>query len=504
MIKLNENEEKELNPENEDEKLTPEGFVETWTGRGDEKSDTQTFWNQLLQTFFGVQNVANFIDFEKRVKVDNVKFIDAIIPSTHVVIEQKSIDKDLSQPIQQSGGIDLTPYQQAKRYADNLPHSEHPRWIVTCNFAEFRVYDMEKPHSEPEIVLLKNLVKESYRLKFLVDSHEYNLQRELEISLQAGEIVAKLYDSIKKNYHNPNSKESLQSLNKLCVRLVFCLYAESAEIFGKRNMFHDYLNRVPADFLRDALNKLFKVLNTKVEDRDKYLSNDLKIFPYVNGNLFAEEIEIPNFNDEIKFFLLEHASRKFDWSGISPTIFGAVFESTLNPDTKHEFGMHYTSIENIHKVIDPLFLDDLKAEFEKIKTVSRNRKKLLLDFQDKIANLKFFDPACGSGNFLTESFISLRRLENEILKEILKEKIVLGDLDNPVKVSIQQFFGIEINDFACSVAQTALWIAELQMAQETSNIIHRDLDFLPLKSFTNIFKENALQIMAQKLRWKEI
>ena len=206
-----------------------------------------------------------------------------------------------------------------------------------------------------------------------------------------------------------------------------------------------------------------------------------------------------NFTPEIKNLLLEEASSGFNWSGISPTIFGAVFESTLNPQTRRAGGMHYTSVENIHKVIDPLFLDDLQQEFETIKKSARTRKKILLAFQDKLASIKIFDPACGSGNFLTESYLSLRRLENQILKELFGSQIQLGELVNPIKVSIGQFYGIEINDFAVAVTQTALWIAELQMIQETQEIIHHDLDFLPLKSYSNIHEGNALQ-----LDWKNI
>jgi len=465
-------------------------FSQRWKGRGDEKSDCQTFWLDFLQNVCGVEDVAEFIFFEERVKLQHKSFIDATIPSTHVMIEQKSLDKDLSRPIKQSDGTFLTPYQQAKRYANELPYSKRPRWIVACNFAEFRVYDMENPQAAPEIIFLEDLPQELYRLKFLVDADNQAVSREVEVSLQAGEIVQKLYATLRKNYLNPDDAKSLQSLNKLCVRLVFCLYAESTGVLGDKNIFRNYLNQFKPEHLRKNLIELFKVLDTPIADRDPYLSDDLKIFPYVNGNLFSEAIEIPNFNDEIKFFLLEYASRNFDWSEISPTIFGAVFESTLNPVTRREGGMHYTSIENIHRAIDTLFLDDLRKEFLACK---KNRRKLLA-LQDKIAALKFFDPACGSGNFLTESYISLRRLENDILKELLGSQITIGELDNPVKVSINQFYGVEINDFAVSVAQTALWISELQMLDETAEIIHRDLNPLPLKSYANIFEGNALKI----------
>lgn len=353
--------------------------------------------------------------------------------------------------------------------------------------------------TNPIKILLDELPENFHAFDFLVDSNKDKIKLELELSLKAGEIVGKLYDALHHQYLNPNAEESLQSLNKLCVRLVFCLYAESAGIFGKHKIFRDYL--LKENNIRRALIDLFQVLNTPTDKRDPYLADELKIFPYVNGGLFDGSIEIPNFTDEIKNLLLDEASSNFNWSGISPTIFGAVFESTLNPVTRRAGGMHYTSIENIHKVIDPLFLDNLKDEFRQIISVAnlKLRKKALLDFQDKLATLKFFDPACGSGNFLTESFTCLRRLENNVLRDLFGSQIQLGAFLNPVKVSINQFFGIEINDFACTVAKTALWIAELQMIQETMEIIHRDLDFLPLKTYANIVEGNTL-----RLDWKNI
>ena len=346
--------------------------------------------------------------------------------------------------------------------------------------------------------MLENLEKEYYRLEFLVESGNKHLKREMEVSIQAGELVGKLYDEILKLYINPENYETLRALNMLCVRLVFCLYAEDAGIFGKRSMFHDYLERFEARDLRRALIDLFKTLDTKVKDRDPYMAEELAQFPYVNGGLFAnEDIEIPNLNENVKELLLTKASEDFDWSEISPTIFGAVFESTLNPETRRKGGMHYTSIENIHKVIDPLFLDELKNEFLEIKqiTVIKTKKKKLLEFQNKIAELKFLDPACGSGNFLTETYLSLRKLENEVIFELTGGQIGFGDESiSPIKVSIKQFYGIEINDFAVTVAKTALWIAESQMMKETENILHISLDFLPLKSYSNITEGNALRI----------
>ena len=472
-------------------------FAELWKGKGYEKGQSQSFWLQLLGEVYGVEHPAQFIKFEGQVMLDHTSFIDAVIPSTHVLIEQKSLGKNLKQPIRQSDGSLLTPFQQAKRYTAEMPYSERPRWIVVSNFEEFHIYDMEKPYGDPEIIYLKDLPTEYYRLQFLVDSGNKHIQKEMEVSIEAGEIVGNLYDALIKQYRDAKNEQSLRSLNMLCVRLVFCLYAEDAGIFGARNMFHDYLEQYSAKELRHAIIELFKVLDTKREERDPYLDEDLVAFPYVNGGLFAEEnIEIPQFTDEIRELLFTRASADFEWSLISPTIFGAVFESTLNPETRRSGGMHYTSIENIHKVIDPLFLYDLRNEFAKIQEekTKNKRKQQLEAFQKKLASLTFLDPACGSGNFLTETFISLRRLENEVIRLLTGGEMVLGEFYNPIQVSINQFYGIEINDFAVSVAKTALWIAESQMMKETEDIVHMTIDFLPLKTNAHIVEGNALRL----------
>ena len=476
-------------------------FAENWAGRGYEKGDSQIFWVELLTTVYGVEDISNFISFEDQVKIDHTSFIDGYIDKTHVMIEQKSIDKSLTSPIKQSDGSLLTPFQQAKRYSSELPYSKRPRWIVTSNFQYFYVYDMEQPSGEPEIIELKNLEKEYYRLQFLVDEGNEHLKKEMEVSIKAGELVGLIYDALYKQYIDPD-EESLKSLNMLCVRLVFCFYAEDAGIFGRKEMFSKYMAQFPARDWRKRLIELFQVLDTKVENRDKYIEEDLAEFPYVNGGLFADEnIEIPQFTDEIVELMLNKASATFDWSEISPTIFGAVFESTLNPETRRSGGMHYTSIENIHKVIDPLFMDELNSEFEEIKAVGveRTRRSKLQTFQQKLASLKFLDPACGSGNFLTETYISLRKLENKIIMELQNGQIVFGEAINPIQVSISQFYGIEINDFAVTVAKTALWIAESQMMKQTEDIVHMQLDFLPLKTNAYIEEGNAL-----RLDWNEI
>lgn len=469
-------------------------FAARWKDRGSEKEDSQRFWIDLLENVYGIKNVTEFVRFEEKAALDNTSFIDVMIPSTKVMIEQKSSSKDLRKPIKQSDGTMLTPFQQAQRYVLGLPVSQHPRWIVTCNFKEFLVYDMENPNSEPQEILLENLGREYYRLQFLVDTGSDHLKKEMEVSIKAGELVGRIYDDFIQEY-DANDPMSLRYLNILCVRLVFCLYAEDAGIFGKHDMFHDYLAQFPTEQMREELLRVFRVLNTPEDKRSKYLRPDLAAFPYTNGGLFAEEIDVPQFTDRIRATLLLHASMGFDWSQISPTIFGGVFESTLNPETRRSGGMHYTSIENIHKVIDPLFLDDLKREFTEImdEAVVAKRLSRLHAYQDKLASLVFFDPACGSGNFLTETYLSLRRLENEVIKAIYSIE-PLDAFTNPIKVSINQFYGIEINDFAVTVATTALWISESQMMAETEHIIRHGINFLPLKSYSNIHEGNALRI----------
>ncbi len=489
-----------------DRRKAAKSFADYWKDRGDEKSDCQSFWLALVRDVLGVAEPEKFILFEERVKIDHTSFIDAYIPTTHVLIEQKKKGLNLRTPIRQSNGTLLTPFQQAQKYSAGLPYSRRPRWIITCNFEEFLIYDMEKPTGEPESIMLKDLPKEYYRLQFMAEEKSELLHREEEISIKAGELVGLLYQAFLKQYVDPDNKDSLHSLNILCVRLVFCLYAEDAGIFGEHLQFHKYIKKIAdkdIDDVREGLINLFKVLDRPFSERDPYLKSDLAAFPYVNGGLFADEnIEIPNFTQEIVDLLLRKASKNFDWSQISPTIFGAVFESTLNPETRRSGGMHYTSIENIHKVIDPLFLDELREELDAIKAlkVAKIRGDKAEAFQEKLSRLIFLDPACGSGNFLTETYISLRRLENEAIRIAIDSKQIqgqytvgFGDVGNPIKVSIAQFYGIEINDFAVTVAKTALWIAESQMMKETEEIMNINLDFLPLKSYANIVEGNALR-----------
>ena len=497
-----------------------QNFIKSWSTGAHEVADKVTFWNTILR-FLGVpqEQIDNrtFIDYEKSIKLkENEHFdgsIDAYIPSTHVLIEQKSTGVDLNKKERRpNGGNDelITPYQQARRYDNHLSANEHAYFYVLCNFDEFIIYDIrESVDTKPIKIELKDLDKKLDLLGFLVNQHEARLQQEQQISVAAGDLVSKIYNELSNifaNYDQLDDEKVKHSINSLCVRLVFCLYAEDAGLFDTKEAFYNYLKDVAPNECGLKLKALFKVLNTKIEDRTKHDAfwnaehPDLKDFPYVNGGLFADEsIFIPPFTQELKDIVLNEASKAFDWSAISPTIFGAVFESTLNPETRRSGGMHYTSVENIHKVIDPLFLNDLKQELEDIKKYKNQAtiKAKALVFQDKLAKLTFFDPACGSGNFLTETFLSLRRLENEAIRlETGGESLLdVGQSSDWIKVSIKQFYGIEINDFAVSVAKTAMWIAEDQMQKETQDLLYApSWDFLPLKTYVNIHEGDALKM----------
>lgn len=483
-----------------------EAFSSKWSGRGSEKSDTHLFWAGFLREVLGVKDVSSVAEFE-RLTPDG-GWIDVLVPDARLLVEQKSIGRDLDIPEPRRQQM-VTPYQQARDYANSLTYSERVRYIITCNFGTFRIYDLDNPKHESEFVeiALVDLKDNLPSFSFITDPANSRIEKERRVSIQAGELIGKLYDLLESQYHDPDSDETRHALNALCVRIVFCLYAEDSGLFGKKAMFADYLQGFQAGQMRTALLELFKTLNTPEDERDPYLSDELRAFPYVNGGLFRDVISIPQITDDIRYLLIKEISRATDWREISPTIFGGVFESTLNPETRRAGGMHYTSIENIHKVIDPLFLDDLKEELRGIigsglsnPTVAKQLKA----FQAKIGSLNFLDPACGSGNFLTETYLSLRKLENDTLVALqavsARKTESIGQVgfayedELGVYVTLDQFHGIEINDFAVSVANTALWIAELQANLESEQVIQRVIDDLPLKDAANIALGNALRM----------
>ena len=485
-------------------------FFSDWSKHGSEKSDAQLFWIELLQAL-GLENINRNVEFEK--KIEHLGYIDVFIKPTGVLVEQKSRGIDLDKPARQSDGSFLTPFEQAKRYADALPYSQHPRWIVVCNFDEFRIYDMDRVTSSNVVkfqsIKFAHLPHAYIRLGFLVDPNDDNIE-EVQLSKDAVNIMKRIRQAFARKMLAPRkfkpdvdpveflSSDRKNILNKFCVRLVFCLYSEDAAVFN-HNQFVDYIKNA-ADY-GSALVDLFTVLNTPADRRDPTLRAELKNFPYVNGGLFdGDALNLPPFDNVTSAGITLQArtperNKTLSWFTINPTIFGALFESDLNRSTRRTGGMHYTSRDNIHKLIKPLFLDELHDEFDAAKRKSKqNRRRALENLQDKIASLTFLDPACGSGNFLTETYIKLRELENDILRELLK----LGAVCE-IKVSIDQFFGIEINDFACAIAQTAMWISEHKMLFDTEIGIRERVSFLPLKHSARIVCGNALT-----LDWKKI
>lgn len=483
-------------------------FVERWKAEeGSEDRQARSFWIELCQEVLNIANATHVLDFERRVRG---KTIDVFYEDMGILIENKSrgcdLDKQYERGRNEGGDARLvTPYQQARWYADNItPRSIAPKWIVTCNFDEIRIYDTDEEYPEKsfETIALEELPELVHRLSFFTHKENSRLEREKNLSVQAGEIVGRLYDELSSQYRNIDTDLAEQrSLNVLIVRLVFLLFAEDAGLLQEHQAFYKYLQSYEVEDMRMALRDLFAVLDTPEDERDPYMREKLRAFPYVNGGLFADDIIIPQFDEAARIDLLEHASAGFDWSKISPTIFGAVFESTLNPTTRRSGGMHYTSIENIHKVTGPLFYDALLDELTNIEglRIEKERRFKLRAFQEKLASIKVLDPACGSGNFLTETYLSLRKLENRVIEDLQGDQISLGGDMNPVQVSIDQFYGIEINDFAVSVAKTALWIAELQMMEITQEISQVWLEPFPLKANDNIVEGNAL-----RMNWNEV
>ena len=480
------------------------GFVERWRaildavpeGKNNEQQDTAKFWQDLLVNVLGVPSstMPTFVDFERKVRG---RRIDVFVSDHHFLCEQKSVGIDLDKPEPRNGGLE-TPYQQATWYAQHLPYSERPRWLMTCNFETFRLYDLdeERPEDTVQEFSLEELPDHLYLLSFLTSKESSRLHKEQELSVEAGRHVSRLYDAISKQYHHIDTDEEEQrSLNVLITRIIFLLYAEDADLLQSHFAFGDFCKGDPSK-LRRKLATLFETIDTPYEERDEYADDDVAAFPYVNGGLFSDRsIVIPQMTEEIAD-AIEDASRGFDWREISGVIFGGVFEGTLNPETRHAGGMHYTSVENIERCLRPLFLDELWAELHAAEgeRSGAKRQQMLEALHDKISKITVGDPACGSGNFLTEAYRQLRTIENRIIEDEHGDQTALfGVLDNPIRVSLDQFYGIEINDFAVSVAKTALWITEEQMLRKTQEILPGyQFDFLPLRNLGNLREGNAL------------
>lgn len=485
-------------------KADAEAFASRWANKGNENQDTQRFWIDFYQNVLGVEDAVSRLEFEKPVSTDastHEGYIDVFIPSAKTLVEQKSLGIDLAKE-EMRQGRKVTPAKQGNAYAQGMPLSQQPRYIIACNFAEFWVFDRERDSlcREPLFKLpLAELPKNLAAIQFLKGGAEAPATISRAVSVEAGKIMSKLHDQVAEAFDDPDTPENHHALSVLMTRLMFLMFCEDSGLIAP-NAFRDYVSHFQAGDLRRGLKDLFVWLDTKDEERDKYAESWLKKLPYMNGGLFREKTEIPPLSENFRHTLIVEGCQEFDWSGVSPTVFGSIFEGALSHDHRRANGQHFTSPENIHKVIDPLFLDGLKAEFDEAcaKPVAGGaRTRALKDLHEKIGGISILDPAAGSGNFLTESYLCLRQLENRILFELQGEQASFsfedsGDRD--VLVSLKNFHGIELEDFACCVARTALWIAEKQADTDTAKVTQRVYQELPLTDYEGIVNANALRI----------
>ena len=494
-------------------------FVNKWKNGGREKQDTHKFWEELVECLLNVEHGRDMLDFEKKAPVPVVttedgttcKYIDCYLKVSNCIIEQKSSTVSLEQRLEQSDTKSLNALEQAQRYYDRLARPERGKYTIACNFKEFQIKDQDKPDEAPKKLLLKDLPHRLRYLRMVLKGGIVDKNDELEgfAAKTASGIIKQLYELLKTQYTQKElNREVYHAMNVFCVRVVFCLYADDAGVFPN-NEFQSFLETFDAKKLNEKFKWLFRRLN-RVQ-ADDALDDEIKAFPYVNGGLFREEVPIPKISDEVKKLLLASMDglimpgkqkTPFSWNQISPTNFGCIFESTLDPDTRRNNGMHYTSPENIHRVIDPLFLNGLYDEFAAILNSPKDEKnEKLKSFQRKIASLRFLDPACGSGNFLTETFKSLMRLELKVIKGMPNAGLEMSEIrngdtyfKNPCLVNINKFYGIEINDFAVEVAKAALWISHCQMIEEAEEIFGVPFDPLPLSTNSNIHRKDALKV----------
>ncbi len=488
-------------------------FVKKWQGRGQERQDDKTFWEDLLEDVFGVPKARDEIETQKPVPFEGTtKWIDVYVKTSKVVIEQKSLGTDLDNATAQSGGRMMTPMQQGKRYYDWLNRPEQGRYIIACNFQELRIFDTFHKTAPETIITLEELPSKWEKLAFLAQPcnlAEAKERHEESVADTASGYVRRLYKELLKSLPAPTADE-LHSINAFCVRVVFCLFAEDAGLFSDE-FFHSFLHKFDADELQKRFDHLFEVLDLEERDRMayKYAPKELMAFPYVDGGLFQkdEHYATPPITTDVRDILLgawnitmPASGEPFRWGDISPTNFGCIFESTVASGLRASGGMHYTTPANIHKVIDPLFFDELREELDillRMPTEKRQERKAAEDrleaFRTRLSSLRFLDPACGSGNFLTETYKSLHELELEAIKKQLSltYQKYTSNVD-PCKVQIGQFFGLETDDFAVSVAKASLWIAQCQMLQRTEEVLECTLTMLPLSKNANIHCCNAL------------
>ena len=455
-------------------------FAHEWKDAAYEKGETQSFYND----FFGIFGVRrrSVARYEEHVrKLDNQSgFIDLFWPGV-LLVEQKSAGRDLAKA-----------YGQAGEYFDVLAEKDRPRYILVSDFQNFELHDLDE--REETTFTLADLSAHVEKFGFILGVQRRTFRDQDPVNVEASELMGRLHDALKASGYDGHD------LEVFLVRTVFCLFADDTGIFEPRDIFLDLLEtrtREDGSDLGGWLARLFQVLNTPVEQRQAKLDEDLARFPYVNGNLFAVRLTIPDFDAEMRAVLLDAC--RFDWTAISPAIFGALFQSVLEPAERRAQGAHYTTEKNILKVIEPLFLDDLRAEFQRLKRRKDHRRRTGLEaFHKRLGKMKFFDPACGCGNFLIIAYRELRELEIELIRELhrdgAEETQRVLDTADLSRINVDQFYGIEIGEFPARIAETALWMMDHIMNNRLSLEFGQSHVRIPLEDAPHILNSDALEV----------
>ena len=452
-------------------------FVREWADAAYEKGETQSFYNDFFE-IFGVRRrtVARYEEHVRR--LDNTSgFIDLFWPGV-LLVEQKSAGRNL-----------VAASQQAGSYFDALPERDRPRYQLLCDFRSFELLDRDE--REETRFALADLPQHVEEFGFIIGVQRRTFRDQDPVNIEASELIARLHDALKASGYDGHD------LELFLVRTVFCLFADDTGIFEPRDIFLQFIEeRTAADGadLGPWMARLFQVLNTPSDRRSRALDEDLTRFPHVNGELFAEPLRIPDFDAAMRQALLD--AGRFDWTAISPAVFGALFQSVMEPADRRAQGAHYTTEKNILKVIEPLFLDDLRAEFRRLQARRDGRSMAdLRKFRDKLGTLRLFDPACGCGNFLIIAYRELRALEIDVLREIAS-RASATQLALAVQsvVEVDQFYGIEIGEFPARIAATALWMMDHIMNNRLSLEFGQTYVRIPIEKSPHVHCADALEI----------
>ncbi|MXW73540.1 MAG: class I SAM-dependent DNA methyltransferase, partial [Chromatiales bacterium] len=456
-------------------------FADEWSNAVRETSETHSFYNAFFRVF-GVER-RSVARYEEHVaKLDNSSgFIDLFWPGV-LIVEQKSAGRDLSKA-----------YGQAGEYFDALKERDRPRYILVSDFQTFELHDLDERTEVRSS--LKDLPAHVEHFGFILGVQKRTFRDQDPANIKAAELVGRLHDAL----HAANYRG--HDLERFLVRIVFCLFADDTGIFEPRDIFLEFIETRTSEDGADLgpwLRQVFEVLNSPEEERSPLLDEDLARFPYVNGDLFREHLRTPSFNASMREALLDVC--RFDWSNISPAIFGALFQSVMEPEQRRAQGAHYTTEKNILKVIEPLFMDDLRAEFKHLKSRKDSRRRTdLRRFQEKLGSMRFFDPACGCGNFLIIAYRELRQLEIEVLKEIHPNRQLDALAEELSLVDVDQFYGIELGEFPARIAETAMWMMDHIMNNRLSLEFGQTYVRIPLESSPHIMHGDALEV-----DWQEV